>query len=457
MADDRADSADAPTRREAPPADQAGAGRRLGKYRLLRCLGRGGMGVVYEAEDPVLERRVAVKLVAGDVAGDTAARERFLREARAAGQLHHPNTVTIHDVAVHEGTYYLVMELIRGGTAQELLNRRGPLRWQAATRVAADVCRGLAAAHAVGLIHRDLKPANILLAEGGPAKLADFGLAKAVAARGSSITHEGQIVGTPDFMSPEQCRGDRLDARADIYALGATYFALLAGRPPFAADDPYAVMFAHCSRPVPDVCAAQPGVPERCAAVIRRAMAKARGERYPGAAELLRDLEEVLALAGSAAREAGLLPRVFSGDSQPATPSHAPSWEENTSVLVSKGASTRGWPWRGGRNGVMLATALLAAMLLGVAWWAMTGWPGLGLYTDPNPPGPDTTNPAGPQAAGPTDPKVAGPGKAKAPGPADPKAGGPTDKPAPAAPEGVSRQLVDEAIALLKQYHPEYE
>src|SRR6266545_2122374 len=203
-----------------PEAADSWLGRKLGKYHFTARLGQGGMGVVYEADH-------------------------------------------------RDGTAYLVMELVRGASAQGLLQTRGALPWPEATRAVADACRGLAAAHSAGLVHRDLKPANLLIAADGVGKLADFGLAR-VADQGTlSATGAGRVAGTPHYMSPEQCRGEPLDARSDLYSLGATYFALLTGKPPYQRDDPLELMFAHCSQPIPDPRAGSAAVPEGCAAVVQ--------------------------------------------------------------------------------------------------------------------------------------------------------------------------------------------
>jgi serine/threonine protein kinase len=278
-----------------------------GKYRITGKLGQGGMGVVYEAEDVLLGRRVAVKLLPASVAGNPRALERFLREARAAARLNHPNVIAVLDVDQRDGDTYIVMELIRGGSAADLVAQRGPLPWPEATRIIADACRGLAAAHAVGLIHRDIKPANILLhngdgsrgkAEGSApppmlVKLADFGLAKISEQTGTSLTDTGSVLGTPDYMSPEQCRSEQLDDRSDIYSLGAAYFKLLTGQAPYVAETSLQILFAHCEKPVPDPCRLQPSIPAACAVVVQRAMAKEPSARFQSAVEMLAALEAI--------------------------------------------------------------------------------------------------------------------------------------------------------------------
>jgi serine/threonine protein kinase len=271
---------------------EASPGTVLGKYRLGRCIGTGGMGVVYEAEDTVLNRRVAVKLLRAPLGGEQEA-ARFLREARSAARLNHPHVVTVHEADQTGGVYYLVMELVEGGSMQDALRQRGPLPWREATQVVADACRGLVAAHEAGLIHRDLKPSNLLRTRDGVVKLSDFGLARPD--RRDGVPTSTLTAGTPEFMSPEQWRGDPLDARTDLYALGATYFNLLVARQPYPATSLVEIMYGHCSGAIPDPRADNPEIPAACAEVVRRALAKYPAERYGSAAEMLAALEAILA------------------------------------------------------------------------------------------------------------------------------------------------------------------
>ncbi len=277
----------------APIADPL-IGALLGKYRLLRRIGRGGMGAVYEAEDPSLGRVVALKVLLPELAERADAAKRFEIEARAAARLNHPNVVAVYDVGVERGTAWLVMERVRGESAQARIQERGPLPWREATATVADVCRGLAAAHEAGLIHRDIKPANLLLLEDGRAKLADFGLAKILDGSSPALTGSGYVLGTPHFMSPEQGNGTAANERSDLYSVGATYYALLTGQPPYPGTTPLQVLHAHFSGPIPDPRTVRPGVPEPCAAVIRRAMAKDPADRYASAGEMLAALEATL-------------------------------------------------------------------------------------------------------------------------------------------------------------------
>ena len=268
---------------------------KLGRYRITGRLGRGGMGVVYSGEDELLKRAVAVKVLSGSTARSDEVLERFLLEARAAARLNHPNVVAVHDIGQHDGRTYIVMELVPGGSAQARLRLQGALPWREATRIVADVCRGLAAAHAAGLIHRDIKPSNILLGADGMAKLADFGLTKAPSLVSRRLTQAGDVLGTPQFMSPEHCTDQPLDERTDLYSLGATYFALLVGRPPYDSPDVVKVLYAHCSAPVPDPSEVVPGLPPGCATIVSRTMAKSRTARFRTALEMAAALESLAA------------------------------------------------------------------------------------------------------------------------------------------------------------------
>lgn len=285
-------------------------GRRLGRYRLIGLLGGGGMGVVYRARDEVIEREVALKVLPPDLAADPTALARFLSEARAAGRLSHSNAVALYEVGEQDGTHFLVMELVAGGSLSEEVRRIGPMSPVAATRAIAEAARGLAAAHAAGMIHRDIKPANLLRTSDGHVKVCDFGLAKdAVSDYGGGVTKAGHVVGTPYYMSPEQCEGRPVDARSDVYSLGATYYFLLTGVEPYAdAGSTMQVMFAHCHGDPLDPRNISGLVPEECAAIVRKAAAKAPADRYPSAGEMLRDLETALAgLSGSGSGPGGRL------------------------------------------------------------------------------------------------------------------------------------------------------
>ena len=269
------------------------SGKTLGKYRVLRRLGQGGMGVVYLAHDPRLDRHVALKVLPQSLSEDPVLLERFLREARAAARFNHANVVTVHEIDEQDGICFLAMELM-AGSILDLVRSQGRLSWQNASRAIAAVCRALAAAHPAGLVHRDIKPSNILRTATGEVKLSDFGLAKSAGVE-SSLTTSNAVLGTPTYMSPEQCRSEPLDERSDLYSLGVSYFELLTGRPPYSAEQPLQICFAHCMTPIPDPRDLVEGIPEPCVTIVRRAMAKEPRDRYSTAAEMLADLRRALA------------------------------------------------------------------------------------------------------------------------------------------------------------------
>lgn len=279
-------------------------GKSLGKYLIVGVLGQGGMGIVLRGHDPQIDRDVAIKLLAEPLAADERALSRFLAEAKAAGKLNHPNVVSIYEICQDGNRHFLVLEYVPEGSLNDRLSEGGAYSVLEATKAMIDACKGLAAAHAAGLIHRDIKPANFLRAADGSVKITDFGLAKAAAALEVSrqLTQAGLVVGTPFFMSPEQCQAQPVDARSDIYSLGATYYALLTGKNPYAeADSVPQLMYNHCHAAIPDPRAASPAIPLACSQIIARAMAKAPEDRYQSAGELQADLEAVAAtLSGQA-------------------------------------------------------------------------------------------------------------------------------------------------------------
>ena len=287
----------APAAAPADAAPQSWIGKSLGKYQITEVLGQGGMGVVLRGRDPQIERDVAIKLLADHLAADERSLARFLAEAKSIGRLNHPNVVSIYEICQEGTRHFLVMEFVAGGSLNDWRARHGGCSVLEATRFMIDACKGVAAAHAAGLIHRDIKPANFMRTADGSIKVADFGLAKAVASEASrQLTQAGLVVGTPFFMSPEQCQAQPLDARCDIYSLGATYYALLTGKNPyFEADSIPQVMYCHVHSPTPDPRLLAPATPAACAEIVARAMAKSPDDRYQSAGEMLADLEAVAA------------------------------------------------------------------------------------------------------------------------------------------------------------------
>jgi urea transport system substrate-binding protein len=284
-------------------ASQLWVGHTLGKYQITEFLGSGAMGVVYKAHDATIERDVAIKILPRALSAHQTTLQRFLAEAKAAGKLSHPNVVTIHEIAHEAETHYIVMEVVSGGCIADRLERQGSFSVLEATQIISDACNGLTAAHAVGLIHRDVKPANLLRAQDGTVKVADFGLAKGAVDSSLQLTQAGQVVGTPYFMSPEQCESRTGDHRSDIYSLGATYYSLLSGENPYdGAGSTVQVMYAHCHSEIPDPRKLNRAIPDACAAIIARAMAKQPEDRYQSAEAMLADLNAVTATLSATAQ-----------------------------------------------------------------------------------------------------------------------------------------------------------
>src|SRR5438094_3262729 len=276
-----------------------------GRYSLERELGRGGMGVVYLAREVRLDRPVAVKLLPPVRAGDERLRERFLREARTAAKLSHPHIIPIFAVDEVDAFVFFAMAYVAGETLTERVRRRGPLAPSEAGRVLREVAWALAYAHSQGLVHRDVKPDNIMLEEAtGRALVADFGIAGQV--RGAAGLDGGEVIGTPEFMSPEQALGEHVDARSDLYALGVVGFFALSGKLPFEAGKATDVLAKQVAEPAPPL-AGVAGVPRRLAVAIDRCLAKDPAER-PQTGEAL---AEQLGLALEQRRELPVGLRVF--------------------------------------------------------------------------------------------------------------------------------------------------
>ena len=277
-----------------------------GRYSLERELGRGGMGVVYLAREVRLDRPVAIKLLPPGMAGDAALRERFLREARTAAKLSHPNIVPIHAVDEVGEFVFFAMAYVEGDTLTERVRQRGPLSPSDATRVLREVAWALAYAHSHGIIHRDVKPDNILL-EGatGRALVADFGIAGLVT--GAAALDGGQVIGTPEFMSPEQALGEQVDGRSDLYSLGIVGFFALTGRLPFDGAKATEVLAKQVTEPAPTVGSVSAGVPRKLAQAVDRCLAKDPADR----AQKGEDLADQLALALEQRQELPVAVRVF--------------------------------------------------------------------------------------------------------------------------------------------------
>ena len=263
-----------------------------GRYSLERELGRGGMGVVYLAREVRLDRPVAIKLLPPSKASDPKLRERFLREARTAAKLSHPNVIPIHAVEEIDEFVFFAMAYVEGETLTERVRRRGPLSASDGARVLRDVAWALAYAHGQGLVHRDVKPDNILLENGGRVLVADFGIASAVSGAGALTT--GEVVGTPEFMSPEQALGEAVDARSDLYSLGIVGYFAFSGALPFEAERSTDVLAKQITEAAPPLGSVAHGIPRRIAQAIDRCLAKDPDERLAGPTALADQLGHAL-------------------------------------------------------------------------------------------------------------------------------------------------------------------
>ncbi len=277
----------------APPSHPEMLGR-IGRYEVERLIGAGGMGVVFKAFDTELNRPVAVKVLAPYLAGSGAARKRFSREARAAAAVVHEHVVAIHNVETDGESPFLVMQYVAGESLQQRLDREGPLELCEILRIALQTAAGLAAAHAQGLVHRDVKPSNVLLEQGiERALLTDFGLARA--SDDASLTHTGYHPGTPQYMSPEQARGESVDARSDLFSLGSVIYAMCTGRPPFRAETSYGILRRITDNEPRAIREINPAIPEWLDDVVARLHAKSPSDRFDSAEDVHQLLEQCLA------------------------------------------------------------------------------------------------------------------------------------------------------------------
>jgi tRNA A-37 threonylcarbamoyl transferase component Bud32 len=275
------------------------------RYRLEARIGAGGMSTVYRALDETLQRQVAIKLLNHEVTSDSDQLERFRREARAVAQLSHPHVVGVIDAGEDEGRPYIVFECVDGETLKDRIRRCGRLPIPEAVAYAIEIARALGAAHARHIVHRDVKPQNVLIDEEGSAKVTDFGIARTLDEEG--LTADGRVLGTTDYVSPEQALGHAVTGQSDLYSLGVVLYEMLTGEVPFKGDSQVAVAMKHVREAMPDVQTARPEVSAALAAVIDRATAKRQEERYADDAELIADLEDALSIeaarAGSATGE----------------------------------------------------------------------------------------------------------------------------------------------------------
>ncbi|CUU57684.1 serine/threonine protein kinase [Parafrankia irregularis] len=268
------------------------------RYELGGCIGYGGMAEVYRGRDIRLGREVAVKTLRADLARDPTFLARFRREAQSSASLNHPAIVSVYDTGedVINGTQlpYIVMEFVEGQTLRDLLQARGPFDERYALQVTAEVCAALDYSHRMGIIHRDIKPANVMVGADGAAKVMDFGIARATTATSSTMTATSAVIGTAQYLSPEQARGARVDSRSDVYSTGVLLYELLTGEPPFRGDNPVAVAYQHVREIPPPPSSHDPRISPEADAIVLKAMEKEPDDRYATAGEMRDDLERAL-------------------------------------------------------------------------------------------------------------------------------------------------------------------
>jgi tRNA A-37 threonylcarbamoyl transferase component Bud32/CheY-like chemotaxis protein len=282
----------------ADTSDDPRLGTVIAGYRIEERIGRGGMGVVYRAEHLNLRRRAAVKIIAPDLAESEGFRERFTREARIAAALQHPNIVTVYDAGEVDGLLYLAMQYIEGHDLAGMLRAEGRLRPYRAVDVCRQVASALDAAHAMGLIHRDVKPANVLI-EGRTAFLTDFGLTKRLeGGTRAQLTRAGDVVGTIQYVAPEQIEGAQVSARSDVYSLGCLLYHCLSGQVPFVRETDVAVIYAHLSEEPPKLGSVRPELPEGLDAVIAKALDKSPDRRFPSCGDMISAARAVIDASG---------------------------------------------------------------------------------------------------------------------------------------------------------------
>jgi serine/threonine-protein kinase len=322
-----------------------------GRYRLDAHVGSGGMSTVYRAFDTVLERQVAIKLMHREIAHDSDQLERFRREARAVAQLSHPHIVGVIDAGEDDNRPYIVLEYVEGETLKHRIRRLGRLAVSEAVAYAIEMARALECAHSRHIVHRDVKPQNVLIDEEGSAKVTDFGIARTLDEDG--LTAAGRVLGTTDYVSPEQALGEDVTGQSDLYALGIVLFEMLTGDVPFRGENQVAVAMKHVREELPDVQARRPEVSSALAAVVDKATAKDLDRRYLTAGEMIDDLEQALVVeasrAGGTSGEATSVLRTMPASARRTVGDHAPFSRRALAL------------------GLLLSAALAAALIVGLA------------------------------------------------------------------------------------------
>jgi eukaryotic-like serine/threonine-protein kinase len=269
-----------------------------GRYEIGELLGYGGMAEVHKGRDVRLGRDIAVKILRADLARDPSFQNRFRREAQAAAGLNHPSIVSVYDTGEDDGpeghTPYIVMEYVEGNTLREVLKTQGQLPPEQAMEITADVCSALDFSHRSGIVHRDIKPGNVMITSSGAVKVMDFGIARALADNAATVTATAAVIGTAQYLSPEQARGESVDARSDVYSTGCLLFELLTGHPPFTGDSPVAIAYQHVRENPQVPSSVNPVVPPALDSIVMKALAKNPLNRYQTAAEMRADLQRAL-------------------------------------------------------------------------------------------------------------------------------------------------------------------
>ena len=263
-----------------------------GRYELIEKIGEGGMAIVYKAKCRLLNRYVAIKILRPEFTKDEQFVENFRRESQAAAGLSHPNIVSVYDVGQEGNIHFIVMELVEGKTLSKLIEEKGRLDYKEAINITRQVASALSLAHKNQIVHRDIKPHNILITNTGVAKLADFGIAKAVSAS-TIIGGNNKVMGSVHYFSPEQARGAYVDERSDIYSLGIVLYEMLTGKVPFDGDNPISIALMHINDPMPPVSAEVPGIPPQLEKIIMKATDKYQTNRYRTADEMIEDLDNI--------------------------------------------------------------------------------------------------------------------------------------------------------------------
>ena len=343
-----------PAEKTAPPS---WVGKRVGRFRLMSLLGTGAMGRVFRAEDTLLHRQVALKVLPKVLkrGGRTVAVDRLIHEARAAATLDHPQVVTVYEVNESNGVYYIAMEMLEGGSLRDLVRGAGALEYSRACMLAADAAEALAHAHATGVIHRDVKPANLMLTRQGRCKVADFGLARVDDANDLSSVF-GQSVGTPQFVAPEILRGQPASPQSDLYSLGGTLWFLLTGRPVFESNTASELLSKHLEAPVPDLTALRPDLPPGLVQAVYKSLNKRPSDRFDSAAQF----EKVLRVYTIPVESSGAIPSLSSLDVGPAPVISAPPSPTRPTFQMPKGR----WPLIGAAAGLALVLVLVLWAIL---------------------------------------------------------------------------------------------